>query len=97
MKGQSRFNAKELVTMMDQNSYRVLRMRFTALKTAFCVAAAAHMPIKDDEEDEGESEGEDAANRDDSASVAVAATAAAAAHTTTDSVLFFVTGTCCPS
>jgi hypothetical protein len=36
------------------------------------MAAAAHMPIKNDEEDEEESEGEDAANGDDSASVAVA-------------------------
>jgi hypothetical protein len=66
-------------------------MRFTAQKTAFCMAAAAHMPIKNDEEDEeefeDESEGEDAANGDDSASVAVAATAAAAARTTTDSAL----------
>jgi hypothetical protein len=90
-KGESAFNAKELVTKMDRDSYRVPRMRFTAQKTAFCMAAAAHMPIKNDEEDEeeseDESEGEDPANGDDSASVAVAATAAAAARTTTDSAL----------
>jgi hypothetical protein len=79
------------VKKINEESYRLPRMRFTAEKTACCMAVAAHMPIKEDEDDDkdSDSETEDASTGVASASSPTAA--AAAAPTTTDSASAAVT------